>query len=148
MLDRAEQRSKQLGMVQAQKTPLTEHNQEPANQPPAISTSGGVNAVVKRQNTRRKSASSPQKHQKSTLTLTRNMGTPSKRQPPNEQEIDGEASKENLDVALEINITAGHNVQVTFYLLNKWLNMFLLLKYFQQSKSGFFEVSAWVRFYF
>lgn len=104
MLDRAEQRSKQLGIANTQKNPLTEVNQEPVSQPP----SGGV-AAVKRQNTRRKSASSPQK-QKNTLTMTRR--TPSKRTANNGAENENEEAKENLDVALEINITAGHNVQV------------------------------------
>lgn len=105
MLDRAEQRSKHLGIANTQKIPLNEVNQQDGRSPPSSSSSSGV----KRQNTRRKSAASPQK-QKNTLTMTRNVGTPSKRR-------DDEEAKENLDVALEINITAGHNVQVISFII-------------------------------
>lgn len=112
MLDRAEQRSKQLGIAKA---PLNEANHQQQQQhqeaAPQKLPSGGV-TTVKRQNTRRKSTTASPQKQKSTLTMTRNVtGSPSKRalaNTPNE----AEASKENLDVALEINITAGHNVQV------------------------------------
>lgn len=106
MLDRAEQRSKHLGIANTQKVPLTETANPEQTLPPA----GGV-TTVKRQNTRRKSltSSSPQK-QKNTVTMTRHIGTPSKRLANTDR--DDDESKENLDVGLEINITAGHNVQV------------------------------------
>lgn len=97
MLERAEQRSKNLGITSAQKLPLTEAN----NDQPSTSAS------MKRQNnTQQRKSTSPQK--KNTLTMTRNV-MPAKRNVSEQDE-----SKENCDVALEINITAGHNVQVSF----------------------------------
>lgn len=95
MLELAEQRSKALGMTSTNKFPLAEYNQE-----------ASLNTM--------KSQSSPKKSpsptKKSSVLRKESNSLMSKNTP---QRMSADA-KENVDVALEINITTGPNVQVSF----------------------------------
>ncbi|XP_037051625.1 anillin [Bradysia coprophila] len=93
MLELAEERSKTLGISSTNKFPLTEYNQE-----------ASVN-TMKNQNSPKKSPSPTKKY--SVVRKESNMSKNSSQRmsSPND-------TKENVDVALEINITTGPNVQV------------------------------------
>lgn len=95
MLDLAEQRSKALGMTSTNKFPLAEYNQETSS------------STVKSQTSPKKSAS-PTKcsvlRKESNSLMSKNTS----------QRMSSADAKENVDVALEINITTGPNVQVSF----------------------------------
>lgn len=95
MLELAEERSKTLGISSTNKFPLAEYNQE-----------ASVN-TMKNQNSPKKSPSPTKKcsvvRKESNSVMSKN---PSQRMSSND-------AKENVDVALEINITTGPNVQVS-----------------------------------
>lgn len=97
MLDLAEQRSKALGMTSTNKFPLAEYNQEASS------------STTKNQNSPKKSTS-PTKcsvlRKESNSLMSKNTS----------QRMSSADAKENVDVALEINITTGPNVQVSFEL--------------------------------
>lgn len=102
MLELAEQRSKDLGMSSTNKFPLAESNQE-----------ASLNAM-KNQNSRKNSPSPTKKssvgRSGSSNSLSKNSST---------QRITSSIdAKENVDVALEINITTGPNVQVISCIVN------------------------------
>lgn len=97
MLELAEQRSKALGMTSTNKFPLTEYNQEASSN------------TVKSQSSPKKS---PSPSKKCSVLRKESNSTMSKQTP---QRMSSADAKENVDVALEINITTGPNVQVNFY---------------------------------
>lgn len=96
MLELAEERSKTLGISSTNKFPLTEYNQE-----------ASVN-TMKNQNSAKNSPSPTKKcsvvRKESNAVMSKN--TPQRVSSSND-------TKENVDVALEINITTGPNVQVS-----------------------------------
>lgn len=94
MLELAEQRSKALGMTSTNKFPLAEYNQE-----------ASLNTM--------KSQSSPKKSPSPTKkcsVIRKESNTSNMKSTP--QRMSSADAKENVDVALEINITTGPNVQV------------------------------------
>lgn len=94
MLELAEQRSKALGMTSTNKFPLAEYNQEAS-----LST-------IKNQNSPKKS---PSPTKKCSVLRKESNSIMSKNTP----RMSSSDAKENVDVALEINITTGPNVQVS-----------------------------------
>lgn len=101
MLERTEQRSKALGISNASKYPLAEFNQ-------AASTTT---------NTRNKQQTSPRKTptKRSTGAISKSDSLSSKSPSKHQvhRVVTGE-TKENCDLAFEINITTGANVQVIY----------------------------------
>lgn len=95
MLDLAEQRSKALGMTSTNKFPLAEYNQE-----------ASLNNT-KNQSSPKKS---PSPTKKCSVLRKESNSLMSKNTP---QRMSSADAKENVDVALEINITTGPNVQVS-----------------------------------
>lgn len=104
MLERAEQRSKALGITNKSKFPLTEYNQEPAITPHKTITSP------------LKKTPSPTKQ---TTTIDETPSSSAKKQihRTGSVQVSTKESKENCDLAVEINITTGPNVQVIFFFI-------------------------------
>lgn len=106
-LQSAENRSKKLGISNMSKLPLTESN---------------VKATPLRQNSMKSNVGSPKRSKSTDKKSSMVSPSPSKngrlalRTFPTEREVSIDA-KENADLALEINITTGPNVQVKFQLL-------------------------------
>lgn len=113
MLELAEQRSKELGMTSTNKFPLAEYNQE-----------ASLNSI-KNKNSPTKSPSPTKKYsvvrKESNSLMSKNTA----------QRTASADAKENVDVALEINITTGPNVQVS-----EFTNLFIVCK---QKKIIFFH---------
>lgn len=94
MLELAEQRSKALGMTSTNKFPLTEYNE------------GTSFNTAKNKNSPKKSPSPTKKNSIMRKESNSTMSNASQRT----LSVD---AKENVDLALEINITTGPNVQVS-----------------------------------
>lgn len=128
MLERAEQRSKQLGLpASASKFPLAESNADPSGNSTSTSTETRSRKPSRDSPSRKAAAPQPPKttpQKKSTTTTTttvsrsassarrRSIDEDESRRIGNTAVSISEASKENCDVALEINITTASNVQV------------------------------------
>lgn len=100
-MERAEQRSKALGITSTSKFPLTDYNQDNSK------LSGTT--TRKQQSSPRKSSTPTKRSTATQNTLNRSDATPRKGQ--NVHRVSAE-TKENVDLALEINIKTGPNVQV------------------------------------
>lgn len=110
MLERAEKRSKNLGITGTSKFPLSEFNQDNSNTTTTtMTTTKNYSVKTKQQNIspNKSNSTSPKK----STSFTRD-GKSRIVKNITEREYDGYDSKENCDVAVEINITTGPNIQV------------------------------------
>lgn len=107
MLERAEQRSKTLGITSTSKFPLTEYNQD-------NSKLSGTGTSHRQQSSPRKSSTPTKRASATQNTLTHRSDTTTTTPKKGQQlhRVSAE-TKENVDLALEINITTGPNVQVS-----------------------------------
>lgn len=113
-LENAQNRSKKLGISNMSKVPLTESNAKAT--PSRQQSVKAKNSPKRRQSTERNISSPSTKNRAVALRTVNNSVSDNM----NTLNID---AKENVDLALEINITTGPNVQVMFDLKKK--NCFL-----------------------
>lgn len=113
MLERAEQRSKALGITNKAKIPLTEYNQEMITPHKTVTTSSPTKktpsptkrSIIPRETPQSPSSTSARKQIHRTGSNSIHVSSSTKE------------SKENCDLAVEINITTGPNVQVIIVIL-------------------------------
>lgn len=106
MLDRAEQRSKVLGISSASKIPLSEYNQESIN----TSSISPSKKSISSSPTKTSFSSPSKKIINRDGTMTRTTNTKIVKNITEREDVND--SKENVDLAVEINITTGPNIQV------------------------------------
>lgn len=111
MLERAEQRSKALGITNKAKIPLTEYNQEPITPHKTVTstTTKKTPSPTKRTTINKDTQQSPSPSS-SSLAKKQIHRSGSIHVSSTTKE-----SKENVDLAVEINITTGPNVQVIIF---------------------------------
>lgn len=115
MLERAEQRSKALGISSTSKFPLSQYNQD--NTTTSAATSPSKKLASSSSPTKSSFSVSPSKKSYNKDGTLSKMSTTKIVKNITERQNSSD-SKENVDLAVEINITTGPNVQVYSVLTN------------------------------